>query len=739
VTTQRLPIPGSDDGTWGNILNSFLEVSLNADGTLVPSAVATALPTPIATTNLGSGTATSSTFLRGDGTWAVATGAQGFTGASGPSGATGASGASGSGTTGATGASGTIGTSGATGASGATGPAGATGSVPAGTYVPTAGGTMSGALAVDYGGTSTKVAISEGLSSDPYPRWNIQGQGLLSVGSPYAPPNWGSHLSGNVGGGSDFQAYMEQVSDTARILQLNFPRFRLTDGTNYFHLSTGAYTGSTLNTTQSLVCDVGSFGALAVSGILSFTSVGYGNGTLSYSGVTVPGSDGPGASSTLSGCTSTGISSTATDSSVRYALMVDDAFGSKILGLKNAGGIDINDMISFRYSGVGNTNSEYDIITGYFNDTLRNTGSAQFFGSDSTVYTYRTTGTGSEKQWRLTIDSETFTFDETVGLYTTTPLALGTSGNHWGNSYINQVLGGTGSTTVPIFGFAGDTETGIYSGGTSSGVMGFTSAGVGIGTFSASGLTLVTPLAVSSGGTGAGNITTKNTSALPYTTLHTDLSIILTGSTPSQTLTMGTVLVSTGQSTTVINESSVAVTLAANSGTIDSTTIGPGDTVDINFDGTNFHTLSYSGANKIGQQLAFNQVTSNYTNAPTSTSTWYSAANTSGTTPSITLPNDANTYRVEFLVTYISPSVAGEIWFGVGTSTTNVLAAHQTQCGAGLPCYQGTSLVIPNLTGSGQTISVYSASVVGSNTITFAAGAGPGAITPSSLAAYRVK
>jgi hypothetical protein len=128
--TQRLPIPGSDNGTWGNILNSFLEVSLNADGTLVTSAVATALPTPIATTNLGSGTATSSTFLRGDGTWAVATGAQGFTGASGPNGATGATGAtgaSGSGSTGATGPQGSLGTTGLTGATGPTGPTGATG------------------------------------------------------------------------------------------------------------------------------------------------------------------------------------------------------------------------------------------------------------------------------------------------------------------------------------------------------------------------------------------------------------------------------------------------------------------------------------------------------------------------------------------------------------------------------------------------------------------------------------
>jgi hypothetical protein len=40
--TQRLPIPGQDNGTWGDILNAFLEVSHNSDGTLVPSALTTA-------------------------------------------------------------------------------------------------------------------------------------------------------------------------------------------------------------------------------------------------------------------------------------------------------------------------------------------------------------------------------------------------------------------------------------------------------------------------------------------------------------------------------------------------------------------------------------------------------------------------------------------------------------------------------------------------------------------------
>ncbi|HEV2412550.1 MAG TPA: glycosyl hydrolase family 28-related protein [Candidatus Saccharimonadales bacterium] len=35
----RLPNPGGDNGTWGNVLNSFLEVSLNSDGTLQTSAI----------------------------------------------------------------------------------------------------------------------------------------------------------------------------------------------------------------------------------------------------------------------------------------------------------------------------------------------------------------------------------------------------------------------------------------------------------------------------------------------------------------------------------------------------------------------------------------------------------------------------------------------------------------------------------------------------------------------------
>ncbi|HEX7963975.1 MAG TPA: hypothetical protein VF466_05310 [Candidatus Saccharimonadales bacterium] len=35
----RLPTPGSDDGSWGTILNDFLSQALNSDGTLKGGAV----------------------------------------------------------------------------------------------------------------------------------------------------------------------------------------------------------------------------------------------------------------------------------------------------------------------------------------------------------------------------------------------------------------------------------------------------------------------------------------------------------------------------------------------------------------------------------------------------------------------------------------------------------------------------------------------------------------------------
>jgi hypothetical protein len=40
----RLPVPGSDDGVWGDVLNDYLGVAHNSDGTIKSSA----LPLPLA-------------------------------------------------------------------------------------------------------------------------------------------------------------------------------------------------------------------------------------------------------------------------------------------------------------------------------------------------------------------------------------------------------------------------------------------------------------------------------------------------------------------------------------------------------------------------------------------------------------------------------------------------------------------------------------------------------------------
>jgi hypothetical protein len=144
--TQRLPIPGQDDGTWGDILNGFLEVSHNSDGTLQTTALSQAgaevtsnkgIASGYAGLNsnalvppsqLGGGTASTSNFLRGDGTWVVPPTSSGATGSTGPTGPQGTTGSTGSqGAQGFTGASGTTGTNGATGATGATGTNGLTG------------------------------------------------------------------------------------------------------------------------------------------------------------------------------------------------------------------------------------------------------------------------------------------------------------------------------------------------------------------------------------------------------------------------------------------------------------------------------------------------------------------------------------------------------------------------------------------------------------------------------------
>ncbi len=56
----RLPIPGSDDGDWGDILNDFLQVAHNSDGTIDASGLTTAT-----TSSAGTMSATDKTKLDG--------------------------------------------------------------------------------------------------------------------------------------------------------------------------------------------------------------------------------------------------------------------------------------------------------------------------------------------------------------------------------------------------------------------------------------------------------------------------------------------------------------------------------------------------------------------------------------------------------------------------------------------------------------------------------------------------
>jgi hypothetical protein len=515
----RLPIIDGDYDDWGVILNQFLEVSHNQDGTLISSAVSAALPSPIPTGNLGSGTASISNFLRGDGTWAVpnsvigATGPIGPTGTSGATGSTGPVGATGAGASGAllssnnlsdvSSASTSLGHLGGaplasptfTGTPSApTATAGtnttqiattafATGAISAlsGMYVPTAGGTVTGTL-------------NQQIAGDNNPRV-VLNDGKLLIGNPNAAPNFGTDVPGNKGVGSDFQVSMERTFDGARLLNLREPRYYLYDNNgNQFTLSLTPWSSGTLNTTLTLSCTLGSFSALANPGSITLSNVADGTGVISYTGVT--GTGGVGTAGTLTGCAIvSGTLSQSTDSSARALIRGSDSFGAEIFDILNSGGLRINDQISFNSAGVGYASAN-DIVVGYTNWPAR-TGGGVIYGTDYIagnsnvpyVYTYRT-DSGGYHYYRIFADNAMVTWNAISGLYPSTPLGLGSNAYRWGTSYIGSVLGGTGSATSPVFGFANDTTggTGLFSLGASTGGIGLTSSGAQVASFSPTGL-----------------------------------------------------------------------------------------------------------------------------------------------------------------------------------------------------------------------------------------------------------
>lgn len=271
----------------------------------------------------------------------------------------------------------------------------------------------------------------------------LNGQTPLLIGPSFMPLYYGKHIAGDIGGGSDFQIQFEQTSDSARIIDIRFPRFYLSDGTNTFSLTTNGWTGTTLNTSLSLVCITGSFAALAASGNLTINQVAYGSGVISYGSVT--GSGGVGTTGTLNttALVSGTISPANTDISERYGVNLGDAFGAKIWRIANAGGEELNDQYTFRYAAIGST-SLFDICIGYFDPSGRSTGSAMFYGTDGTfgtaspVYTWRV-DSGGFHQYRVTAGSETMTFAPNIGIFTSTPLNIGTSTQGWNIGFIAEV------------------------------------------------------------------------------------------------------------------------------------------------------------------------------------------------------------------------------------------------------------------------------------------------------------
>lgn len=134
----RLPIPGQDEGRWGDILNKFLQQAHNADGRLSDNSVTanTIAPGAVTSANLATGTVNTAKIADGSITETkldahlqaklTTTTNVGATGATGPAGATGATGSSGP--AGATGSTGPSGAAGPVGATGPQGPAGEDGS-----------------------------------------------------------------------------------------------------------------------------------------------------------------------------------------------------------------------------------------------------------------------------------------------------------------------------------------------------------------------------------------------------------------------------------------------------------------------------------------------------------------------------------------------------------------------------------------------------------------------------------
>ena len=154
---------------------------------------------------------------------------------------------------------------------------------------------------------------------------------------------------------------------------------------------------------------------------------------------------------------------------------------------------------------------------------------------------------------------------------------------------------------------------------------------------------------------------------------------------PGATLTLPNNTTQVSTTNIITNNSTTAtVTIAAGSGTTfnfygtqGSFILAPGTSITVVLISSSqatptleWFTLNYTG---FGMQVANNAVAASYTNQPTSSSTWYRADITTGTAPSITLPNDNRIYRVELLASWYTTATTGDrVIIGIGTSTAAI-------------------------------------------------------------------
>lgn len=137
----------------------------------------------------------------------------------------------------------------------------------------------------------------------------------------------------------------------------------------------------------------------------------------------------------------------------------------------------------------------------------------------------------------------------------------------------------------------------------------------------------------------------------------------------------------------------------------------------------------------------YNAVPANFSAAPGSVaSTWVRADSFSDTAPTLTLPNDGFTYKVQLVCSSVSTIGTTAVYVGIGTAATTAGQLSLMQAELTASFNAPVNVVIPEIVAAGQVLNVYVANGTANFTNTFAAAAtGAGSFkTPCSMQAIRV-